>query len=79
MAASGADGSVRIQMPGMDEAMTLNQGSDQPLVFSATSSNLGNPGGTLADRLKQLEQARDQGLLSAEEYEKLRQSILNSL
>lgn len=74
-----ADGSVRIQMPGMDEAMTFNQSSDQPLVFSATSSNLGNSSGTLADRLKQLDQARDQGLLSAEEYEKLRQSILNSL
>jgi hypothetical protein len=71
------DGGVRIQMPGMAEPMTFNQGSDQPMVFTSSSTNVGS--GTLVERLKQLEEARDQGLLSADEYDKLRKAMLDNL
>jgi hypothetical protein len=43
--------------------------------FSAVASG----GGTLSERLKQLDEARTKGLISQDEYERLRQSILDSI
>lgn len=70
---------VRVQMPGMEEPMVFNQGGTQPLVIGSAGSTSGDNRPSLTERLKQLEDARDQGLLSADEYEKLRKAILESL
>ncbi|MBN1967396.1 MAG: SHOCT domain-containing protein, partial [Anaerolineae bacterium] len=50
-------------------------------IAATPSTPRGVPGmaasGTLADKLRQLEQARDQGLITVEEYERARQGLLN--
>lgn len=65
----------RVQMAGRDEPIT---------VFEASSAAMRMPGAggeeaSLAERLKQLDEARDKGLISSEEYDRLRQAILDSL
>ncbi len=49
----------------------------QPVRISSSAPTSG--GLSLTDRLKQLQEARDAGLLSAQEYERLRQEILNEM
>jgi putative oligomerization/nucleic acid binding protein len=44
-------------------------------MFGDTMQNRGN----LADRLRQLQEARDAGLISSDEYERVRQQILDSM
>lgn len=43
-----------------------------------TSSSSANPSTTLAERLKQLEDAYEQGLITEDEYQKARQAILDN-
>lgn len=59
------DGSVQITMPGQDTPMTVQ------------STHFG--GVTLSERLKQLDDAKAQGLISQAEYDKLRQAALDEL
>ncbi len=55
------------------------QGSASVMSVSDWSDNTNLSGGSLSERLKQIDDARDQGLISKEEYERLRKAILNDL
>lgn len=47
--------------------------------FGLNNMATGSSGGSLTERLKQVEDARQQGLISQSEYERLRQEILDNL
>lgn len=65
-------------LPAVDDLLsTPPMVGGQPVRVSSSSPTSG--GLSLADRLKQLQDARDAGLLSAQEYERLRQDILNDV
>lgn len=73
------DGSVRVQMPGMSQPITVQGSRNQPPTVISSSSTAGFGGVTLAERLKQLDEAKTQGLISQEEYDRLRQAILDEM
>ena len=55
---------------------------DVQAILQQLSAKAGKPApaqGTLTDRLKQLEDARDDGLLSQAEYDRMRQTILDNI
>jgi hypothetical protein len=67
---------VEIPMQGMS--------ADQIKVFQTTSpvmmgGTMQSSAGNLAAKLKEIQEARDAGLITSEEYERLRQEILDSL
>ncbi|MCU0497413.1 MAG: SHOCT domain-containing protein [Anaerolineae bacterium] len=73
---------IRVNMPGISEPIVLdkNKNTAQGAQTFVVTSNLSNDGtGSLAERLHQLEEARDQGLITSEEYQRMRQMILDNL
>lgn len=69
---------------GLDLNELQRQAREEHQVSSVMSSsdwsdNANLSGGSLSERLKQLDDARDQGLISKEEYERVRKAILNDL
>lgn len=66
-----AAGRAVLQCVAVSEA-TAGGGSDQP-------SPAGSTGATVAERLRELNKMRDEGLVSAEEYEQLRTKLLGAL
>ncbi len=61
--------------------MSAEQQAQVEQVLQSVSNAFGTPASsnTLAERLKQLEDARQQGLISSAEYERTRQAILDSM
>jgi hypothetical protein len=55
--------------------------SNQPGAVDVTRyvQQQSKPGGDLTAKLRQLEEARNKGLISAEEYDRLRQQILDTM
>lgn len=70
-------GGIEMKVPGLtaDRVQALQNQMQAHNVFGAMS---GGDELSLADKLKQLQEARDAGLLSADEYDRLRQQILDA-
>ncbi|MBA3869501.1 MAG: hypothetical protein H0X30_10130 [Anaerolineae bacterium] len=67
-----------LSLRGQKSAQVLVTAST-PLTSRTVSEYLDNPSANFTDRLTQLDNARKAGLVSAEEYQRLRQQILNQL
>lgn len=70
---------IRVNMPGIDEPIVVDKNATSSAKTFVMTSNLSGDSDSLANRLRQLEEARDQGLITAEEYHQLRQEILKTL
>jgi hypothetical protein len=70
---------IEIRMDGLKpEHLKVFEGMSTPIVMS-TSSSMSSGAVTLAAKLKEIQEARDSGLITSTEYDKLRQEILDKL
>ncbi|MEO8613490.1 MAG: SHOCT domain-containing protein [Chloroflexota bacterium] len=69
---------IEIRMDGLKpEHLKMFEGMSTPIVMSSSMSTSG--AATLAAKLKEIQEARDSGLITNAEYDKLRQEILDKL
>jgi hypothetical protein len=69
----GQDGSINVS--GMQ--IRVQRSGVESMPIDPNAFQFGDQSVTLADKLKQLEQARTQGLITQDEYDKMRKQILD--